>query len=73
MSEDFFQFVEPPETAIIRINTDAMNYLGLLFNGVEEGDMKQELFQMIFSHSKFVLETSEKMIQNKRLGIKAVT
>ena len=72
MSEELFQFIESPETATIRINTDAINHLGIIFNGIEDHDMKQELFKMLCSHSKFVLETSEKMVQNRRLGIKAV-
>ena len=69
MSEELFQFIESPETATIRINTDAINHLGIIFNGIEDHDMKQELFKMLCSHSKFVLETSEKMVQNRTLVI----
>tara|TARA_R110002020_G_scaffold133987_2_gene298979 strand:+ start:286 stop:525 length:240 start_codon:yes stop_codon:yes gene_type:complete len=72
MSEEFFQFIESPETATIRLNTDAMSHLGTLFNSVNDTVMQQAVFDMLCKHSKFVLETSEKVILNKRLGIKAV-
>ena len=70
--EDFFNFVETPETATIRINADAISHLGTVFSQVDDKIMKQILFEMLCKHSNFVLDTSEKMIQNRRLGIKAV-
>ena len=70
--EDFFNFVETPETATIRINADAISHLGTVFSQVDDKIMKQILFEMLCKHSKFVLDTSEKMIQNRRLGINVV-
>tara|TARA_R110002020_G_scaffold103266_7_gene241877 strand:- start:9221 stop:9442 length:222 start_codon:yes stop_codon:yes gene_type:complete len=72
MSEEFFQFIESPETATIRINTDAMNHLGALLKSVEDMVLRLAVLEMLSKHSKFVLETSEKIIMNKRLDIKAV-
>ena len=79
--EEFINFMESPETSTIRINTDAMGYLGTVFSEIYGGakhTRKDEIFKKLLmdqlcKHSKFVLETSEKMIQNKRLGIKAVS
>jgi hypothetical protein len=72
MSEEFFQFIESPETATIRINTDAMNHLGALLKNVEDMVLRLAVLEMLSKHSKFVLETSEKIVMNKRLDIKAV-
>lgn len=72
MSEEFFQFMESPETATIRINTDAMNHLGALLKNVEDMVLRLAVLEMLSKHSKFVLETSEKIVMNKRLDIKAV-
>ena len=56
--DDFFNFIEPPETATLRINTDAINHLGTVFSQVDDKIMKQILFEMLCKHSKFVLDTS---------------
>jgi len=72
MSEEFFQLVESPETATIRCNTDAMGYLGALLSNVEDMVLRLAVLDMLSKHSKFVLETSEKIILSKRLGVKAV-
>jgi hypothetical protein len=72
MSDEFFQFIESPETATIRLNTDAMSHLGILFSSLDDTAMQQAVFDMLCKHSKFVLETSEKVVLNKRLGIKAI-
>ena len=73
MSEEFFQFIESPETATIRINADAISHLGTVFSQVDDKIMKQILFEMLCKHSNFVLSTSEQMVLNRRLGIKAVS
>ena len=70
--EDVFQIIETPETSTMRINADAMNHIGAMFINADDKEMRHELFKMIQKHSKFVLETSEKVILNRRLGIKAV-
>ena len=56
----------------MRINADAMNHIGAIFLKADDKEMKQELFKMLQLHSKFLLETSEKVIQNRRLHIKSV-
>jgi len=70
--EDVFQLIETPETSTMRINAEAMNHIGAIFLKADDKEMKQELFKMLQSHSKFLLETSEKVIQNRRLHIKSV-
>ena len=70
--EDMFQIIETPETSTMRINADAMNHIGAMFIKTDDIELRRELFKMIQKHSKFVLETSEKVILNRRLGIKAV-
>jgi len=72
MSEEFFQFIESPETTAIRVNTDAMNHLGVLLSSLEDMVLRLAVLDMLSKHSKFVLETSEKIVMNKRLDIKAV-
>ena len=72
MSEDFFQLIESPETTAIRVNTDEIGHLGDLLKNVEDMVLRLAVLEMLSKHSKFVLETSEKIIMNKRLDIKAV-
>ena len=72
MSEDFFQLIESPETTAIRVNTDAIGHLGDLLKNVEDMVLRLAVLEMLSKHSKFVLETSEKIVMNKRLDIKAV-
>ena len=72
MSEDFFQLIESPETTAIRVNTDAIGHLGDLLKNVEDMVLRLAVLEMLSKHSKFDLETSEKIIMNKRLDIKAV-
>ena len=69
MSEDFFQLIESPETTAIRVNTDAIGHLGDLLKNVEDMVLRLAVLEMLSKHSKFVLETSEKIVMNKRLDI----
>ena len=70
--EDVFQIIETPETSTMRINADAMNHIGAMFIKTDDKEMRRELFNMIQEHSKFVLENSQKVVMNRRLGIKQV-
>ena len=70
--EDVFQIIETPETSTMRINADAMNHIGAMFIKTDDKEMRRALFNMIQEHSKFVLETSQKVVMNRRLGIKQV-
>ena len=71
--EEFVHYIETPETSTMRINADVMNHIGTIFVQAEDAKMKELLFEMICKHSEFILDTSGKVIQNRRLGIKAVT
>ena len=70
--EDVFQIIETPETSTMRINADAMNHIGAMFIKTDDIELRKELFKMIQEHSKFVLETSQKIVMNQRLEIKQV-
>ena len=70
--EDVFQIIETPETSTMRINADAMNHIGAMFIKIDDKEMRQELFKMLQEHSKFVLETSQKIVMNRKLNIKQV-
>ena len=70
--EDVFQIIETPETSTMRINADAMNHIGSMFIKTDDIELRKELFKMIQEHSKFVLETSQKIVMNRRLEIKQV-
>ena len=39
---------------------------------LEDMVLRLAVLEMLSKHSKFVLETSEKVVLNKRLGIKAI-
>ena len=70
--EDVFQIIETPETYTMRINADAMNHIGPMFIKPDDIELRRELFKMIQEHSKFVLETSQKIVMNRKLNIKQV-
>ena len=70
--EEVFQLIETPETSTMRINADAMNYIGAMFIKTDDIELRKELFKMIQEHSKFVLETSQKIVMNRRLNIKQI-
>ena len=67
-----FQIIETPETSTMRINADAMNPIGAMFIKTDDIELRRELFKMIQEHSKFVLETSQKIVMNRKLNIKQV-
>ena len=71
--EEFVHYIETPETSTMRINADVMSHIGTMFVKVEDTGMKEMLFQMMSNILAFILDTSGKVIQNRRLGIKAVT
>ena len=70
--EDVFQIIETPETSTMRINADAMNHIGTMFIKTDDIELRKELFKMIQEHSKFVLETSQKIVMNRKLNIKQI-
>ena len=70
--EEVFQLIETPETSTMRINADAMNHIGVMFIKTDDIELRKELFKMIQEHSKFVLETSQKIVMNRRLNIKQI-
>jgi|TARA_R110002012_G_scaffold274989_1_gene461429 hypothetical protein len=70
--EETIHFLESPETSTLRLNTDAISYLGGAFAEADDADIKLELLAMIKQHSAFVLSTSDKIISRSRVRMKAV-
>ena len=80
--DEIFNFqTESPEAATIRVNTDALQHLGTMFSEIygcaesnrKDDALKKLLIEQICKHSNFVLSSSEQMLLNRRLGIKAVS
>ena len=70
--EEMVHFVESPETSTLRLNTDAMSYLGGAFVEADDSDIKLEIVVIIKTHSAFVLATSDKIISRSRVRMKPV-
>ena len=70
--EDMLHLIESPETSTLRLNADAISYLGNAFTEAEEVDIKLQLLAMMKKHSDFVLNTSDTIISRQRLHMKAV-
>ena len=70
--EDMLHLIESPETSTLRLNADAISYLGNAFTEAEDVDIKLKLLAMIEKHSDFVLNTSDTIISRQRLHMKAV-
>ena len=70
--EDFLHYIETPETSTMKINADVMGHIAIMLTEIEDAEMKRGLFKIICKHSEFILNTSGKIVQNRRLGIKAV-
>ena len=64
--------IESPETSTLRLNADAISYLGNAFTEAEDVDIKLQLLAMMKKHSDFVLNTSDTIISRQRLHMKAV-
>ena len=70
--EDMLHLIETPETSTLRLNADAISYLGNAFTEAEDVDIKLKLLSMIEKHSDFVLNTSDTIISRQRLHMKVV-
>jgi hypothetical protein len=70
--EDMLHLIETPETSTLRLNADAISYLGNAFTEAEDVDIKLQLLAMMKKHSDFVLNTSDTIISRQRLHMKAV-
>jgi|TARA_R110002020_G_scaffold326064_1_gene541800 hypothetical protein len=70
--EETIHFVESPETSTLRLNTDAMSYLGGAFVEADDADIKLEILEMIKKHSDFVLATSDKIVSRSRVRMRPV-
>ena len=45
--EDMLHLIESPETSTLRLNADAISYLGTAFTEAEDIDIKLKLLSMI--------------------------
>ena len=74
--DDTIQFIETPESTVLRINSDAMAHLGTTLSEslqYEDENIKKTLLSLLQKHSETILETSNKIVMKQRLNIQAVS
>ena len=74
--DDTIQFIETPESTVLRINSDAMSHLGTTLSEslqYEDENIKKTLLSLLQKHSEAILETSNKIVMKQRLNIQAVS
>ena len=74
--DDTIQFIETPESTVLRINSDAMAHLGTTLSEslqYEDESMKKTILSLIQQHSAVILETSNKIVMKQKLNIQAVS
>jgi len=70
--EEVMQFIEHPDTSTVRLNTDAIQYLGNAFTEVDDADIKLKILDLIEKHSAFVLKTSDKILVRQKLHMQQI-
>ena len=74
--DETIQFIEPPESTVLRINSDAMSHLGTTLSEslqYEDESMKKTILSLMQQHSAVILETSNKIVMKQKLNIHAVS
>ena len=74
--DDTIQFIETPESTVLRINSDAMGHLGTTLSEslqYEDENIKKTLLSLLQKHSESILETSNKIVMKQKLNIQAVS
>jgi hypothetical protein len=74
--DDTIQFIETPESTVLRINSDAMAHLGTTLSEslqYEDESIKKTILSLIQKHSEAILETSNKIVMKQKLNIQAVS
>lgn len=74
--DDTIQFIETPESTVLRINSDAMAHLGTTLSEslqYEDESIKKTILSLMKKHSETILETSNKIVMKQKLNIQAVS
>ncbi len=74
--DDTIQFIETPESTVLRINSDAMAHLGTTLSEslqYEDESIKKTILSLMQKHSEAILETSNKIVMKQKLNIQAVS
>ena len=70
------QFIESPESAVLRINAETVSYLGNVLSEIlqyEDLETKKTVIALLRKHSDFILETSDKIVTRQKLNIQAIS
>tara|TARA_S200000501_G_C20637042_1_gene661544 strand:+ start:36 stop:257 length:222 start_codon:yes stop_codon:yes gene_type:complete len=70
--EEFLAYPEPVENAVIRFNTDALCHLATAYSSAQDQKECKLLLNLMETHSKFLLETSEKMLLRNKFYVREV-
>jgi len=69
MMEEYIAYPEPVENAVIRCNTDALCHLATAYGSAQDQEECKLLLRLMEDHSKFLLETSERMLLRNKFYI----
>ena len=70
------EFIESPESAVLRINAETVSYLGNVLSEILQYDdleTKKTVIDLLNKHSDFILDRSDKIVARQKLNIKAVS
>ena len=70
------EFIESPESAVLRINAETVSYLGNVLSEIlqyEDLETKKTVIELLRKHSDFILETSDKIVTRQKLNIQAIS
>ena len=72
MEAELVPVIENPEISTLRLNAETISYLGGSLIEAQDLDIQMEVLRMIKSHSDFVLEASNKIVNKKSATLRAV-
>jgi len=72
MIEEVF-YPEPPESIVIRYNTDALAHIASAYSSADDPVHCQVLLGLLQEHSKFIIDTCQNVLMRNKFYIKEVT
>tara|TARA_R110000824_G_scaffold50978_3_gene142549 strand:+ start:7716 stop:7940 length:225 start_codon:yes stop_codon:yes gene_type:complete len=70
------EFIESPESAVLRINAETISYLGNMLAEIlqyEDKETKATVIKLLSKHSDFILDTSDKIVTRQKLNVSLVS
>ena len=76
------EFIESPESAVLRINAETISYLGTILHDdelknkilqYEDKETKATVIKLLSKHSDFILDTSDKIVTRQKLNVSLVS